>query len=555
MGTRHMIAAGHYLATLAGFEILEAGGNAIDAGVCTGIALSVLESAYVSFAGVAPIAIYLRETGKVITISGLGPWPRAASCELFQREHNGKIPKGILRTVVPGAPDAWLVALREYGTMSFSDVAAAAIRFARDGFPMYELMTSTIAASVDEIATWPSSAALFLPNGAAPALGSIFRQTELAATLQYMADSEKAAATQGRAAGLIAARDAFYRGDIARTIAAFHKMHGGLLTMEDLASYGSEIEPAIQTRFADIDVYGCGPWCQGPMLLQELNILDGVDLRTLGHNSLEYVHLLTETIKLGAADREAYYGDPRFVDVPLDRLLSRAYAAERRASIDPSRAFPGLPPAGDTRATVARGIELDTSYVCVVDRHGNAFSATPSDGMTASPVIPGVGCVASPRGSQSWADPTHASGLAPGKRPRLTPNPAITIREGRFVMPFGTPGADTQTQVMLQVFLNRVVFGMELQAAVEAPRFASLSFPSSSSPHEYRPGRLLMEGPLHADLHTGLARLGHQVEAWPETGPDYFQNVSAACAVSVDLTTGVLQGAADPRRPAYAVGW
>ncbi|HKD76452.1 MAG TPA: gamma-glutamyltransferase, partial [Ktedonobacterales bacterium] len=329
MGTRHMIAAGHYLATLAGFEILEAGGNAIDAGVCTGIALSVLESAYVSFAGVAPIAIYLRETGKVVTISGLGPWPRAASCELFQREHNGKIPKGILRTVVPGAPDAWLLALREYGTMSFGDVAAAAIRFARDGFPMYELMTSTIAASVDEIATWPSSAALFLPNGVAPALGLVFRQTELAATLQYMADSERAAATQGRAAGLIAARDAFYCGDIAQLIAGFHKMHGGLLTMEDLASYGSEIEPAIQTRFADIDVYGCGPWCQGPMLLQELNILDGMDLPTLGHNSLAYVHTLTETIKLAAADREAYYGDPRFVDVPLDRLLSRAHAAER----------------------------------------------------------------------------------------------------------------------------------------------------------------------------------------------------------------------------------
>lgn len=557
MGTRHMVAAGHYLATLSGFEILEAGGNAVDAGVCTGLALSVLESAYVSFAGVAPIAIYMRETGEVITISGLGTWPRAASCEMFQRDHNGEIPKGILRSVVPGAPDAWLLALREHGTMSFGDVAAAAIRFARDGFPMYELMMSTIAASAKEITTWPSTAALFLPDGAPPALGSIFRQTELAATLQYMVDSEKSAGAQGRAAGLTAARDAFYCGDVARAIAAFHKAHGGLLTMEDLAGYRSEIEPAIQTRFADIDVYGCGPWCQGPMLLQELNILDGMDLQRLGHNSLDYVHLLTETIKLAAADREAYYGDPRFVDIPLDRLLSRDHAAGQRALIDPTRAFPGLPPAGDARATKAsaRGIELDTSYVCVVDRHGNAFSATPSDGMTASPVVSGVGCVASPRGSQSWADPAHASALAPGKRPRLTPNPAIAIREGRFVMPFGTPGADTQTQVMLQVFLNTVVFGMDLQAAVEAPRFATLSFPSSSSPHNYSPGRLLAEGSLYTELHAGLARLGHQVEAWPESGPDYFQNVSAACAIMADLTTGVLHGAADPRRPAYSIGW
>jgi gamma-glutamyltranspeptidase / glutathione hydrolase len=554
MGTRHMIAAGHYLATLAGFELLEAGGNAVDAGVCTGLALSVLESAYVSFAGVAPIAIYLRETGQVITISGLGTWPRAASCDFFQRRYNGEVPKGILRSVVPAAPDAWLLALRDYGTMSFGDVAAAAIRFARNGFPMYELMASTIAASAKEIATWPSSAALFLPNGAAPEVGTVFRQTELAATLQYMADTEKSVAAKGRAAGVSAARDAFYRGDVARAIATFHAANGGLLTMEDLASYQSEIEPAIKTRFADVDVYGCGPWCQGPMLLQELNILDGMDLRALGQNSLAYVHLLTETIKLAAADREAYYGDPRFVDVPLERLLSREHAAERRRSIDPDRACPELPPAG--KVGVTRGIELDTSYVCVVDQHGNAFSATPSDGMTASPVIPGMGCVASPRGSQSWADPAHPSALAPGKRPRLTPNPAIAICEGQFVMPFGTPGADTQTQVMLQVFLNMVVFGMEPQAAVEAPRFASLSFPSSSSPHKNSPGRLLVEVPLHHEaLHNGLARLGHKVEAWPETGPDYFQNVSAACAIRSDLTTGVLHGAADPRRPAYAIGW
>lgn len=558
-GTRHMIAAGHYLAALAGFEILEAGGNAIDAGVCAGLALGVLESAYVSIGGVAPIAIYLAENRQVLTISGLGTWPKAASCKFFHRHHGGEIPRGILRTVIPAAPDAWLTALRKYGTMSFRDIAGAAIRFARDGFAMYPLMASTIAASAKDFATWSSSAAIFLPNGASPEVGRLFKQTDLASTLQYMVDEEVAAGGLDRAAGLSAVRRAFYQGDIAATITTFHQHNGGLLAMDDMAAFRVEEEPAVCARFADIDVYACGPWCQGPMLLQELNILDGIDLRTLRHNSVEYIHVVTEAIKLAAADREAYYGDPRFVHVPLEYLLSQQHAAERRRLIDPARAFPDLPPPAATPGNhvprKADSIELDTSYVCVVDKYGNAFSATPSDGATASPVIPGLGFVASPRGSQSWTDPSHPSAIMPGKRPRLTPSPAIGIRDGRFLMPFGTPGHDTQAQVMLQAFLNVAVFGMDLQAAVEAPRFASLSFPSSSSPHRSDPGRLLVESPLHAEMHDRLAALGHSSESWPTTGADYFQNVSAACMVMADATNGVIKGAADPRRPAYAVGW
>jgi gamma-glutamyltranspeptidase/glutathione hydrolase len=300
-----------------------------------------------------------------------------------------------------------------------------------------------------------------------------------------MADQEKAT-RGGRTDGIDAARDAFYCGDIAAAMAAYHRDNGGLMTMEDLAGYRSEIEPAVSTRFADLDVFGCAPWCQGPMLLQALNILDGMELRGLGHNSAAYVHVVAEAIKLAAADREAFYGDPRFVDVPLARLLSRGYAAERRGPIDCRKASAALPPSGGAPLDIAN-TDLDTSYVCVVDRFGNAFSATPSDGLTASPVIPGVGFVASPRGSQSWTDPRHPLCIMPGKRPRLTPNPAIVVRSDQFVMPFGTPGQDTQTQVMLQVLLNFVVFDMDLQAAAEAPRFASLSFPSSASPHQYVP--------------------------------------------------------------------
>jgi gamma-glutamyltranspeptidase/glutathione hydrolase len=554
MGTHHMISAGHYLATLAGFEVLEAGGNAIDAGVCAGLAIAVLESAYVSFAGVAPMTIYLRDADRVLTIAGLGGWPRAASCEYFQKHHGGEIPKGILRTVVPAAPDAWLTALRNYGTMSFRDVVASAIRFARDGFAMYPLMAETLRFYVSDLAAFPTSATIYVPGGAPPQVGEVFRQQDLGATLQYMADQEAAAAVRGRAAGINAVRDAFYRGDIARTMADFHRANGGLLTMDDLSAYHSEIEAALHSRFADIDIYGCGPWCQGPMLQQALNILDGMDLRSLGHNSAGYVHLLTEAIKLAAGDREAYYGDPRFVAVPMERLLSLDYAAKRRKLIDPAKVAPGLPPTMPLQRETA-ATDLDTSYVCVVDRHGNAFSATPSDGLTSSPVIPGLGFVASPRGSQSWTDPRHPSCIMPGKRPRLTPNPALAMRSGKFVMPFGTPGQDTQTQVMLQMLLNLVVFGMELQAAVEAPRFASLSFPSSASPHRYVPGRLLIEPELYAEVGEALASLGHGVELWPDTGNDYFMNVNAACAVLADSTTGVLHGAADPRRPTYAIGW
>ncbi len=550
MGTRHMCASCHYLASTAALEILEAGGNAVDAGVCAGLVLGVVESAYVSVGGVAPIAIYLADRAEVITVSGLGTWPTAASCEYFQHHHDGALPKGILRTVVPSAIDAWLTALARYGTMSFRQVAAAAIRFARDGFVMYQLMADTIAATADDIASWPANAAIYLPNGVPPRVGQRFVQSDLGGSLQYLADEESAAAARGRASALQAARDAFYRGDIAAAIADYHATNGGLLTREDLAEFHVDVEPGLRARFGNVDVYACGPWCQGPMLLQQLAILDGMDLRGLGHNSADYVHVLTEAVKLAAADREAYFGDPKFVDVPLKMLLSPEYVAQRRALIDPCRAAPGMPAAG-----TASAIQLDTSYVAVVDRNGNAFSATPSDGITSGPVVPGTGLLISPRGAQSWTDPRHPSAIMPGKRPRLTPNPAIAIRAGEFVMPFGTPGHDTQTQVMLQTLLNIVLFGMDLQQAVEAPRFCSLSFPSSAWPHANHPGRLLLEPEIEARIGPALAAMGHRAEVWPDTGPDYFTNVSCACAVMAETKTGVLKGAADPRRPGYAIGW
>ena len=348
VATRHMAVAGHQLAASAAFSVLEAGGNAIDAGVAGGLALGILESDLVSVAGVAPIMVYSAETQQVVTISGLGWWPKAADIEHFRREYGGAIPNGVLRTVVPAAPDAWITALELWGRMSFGEVASAAIRYARDGFPMYPLMERIISEHEAEFRAAPDTAAIFLPGGRPPRTGELFFQKEGAAALQYMADEEAAAARRGgRKAGLAAARDAFYKGDIARRIAEWQAAEGGWMTSEDLASFRVGIEEPVRGRFGNADVYACGPWCQGPALIEVLNILGGYDLRELGHNSADAVHVSVEAVKLAMADRDAWLGDPRFVDVPIDTLASEAYAALRRVEIDMGRAMPEMPPPGD----------------------------------------------------------------------------------------------------------------------------------------------------------------------------------------------------------------
>ena len=287
-------------------------------------------------------------------------------------------------------------------------------------------------------------------------------------------------------------------------------------------------------------------------------------MRKLGHNSIGYLHHITEAVKLAFADRETYFGDPRVIDVPIDAMLSREYANKRREMILQDKAWPEMPPAGDPRKLAAERAagaplvperafsapELDTSHVCCVDKYGNVFAATPSDGSYNAPVIPELGIIPSPRGSQSWGDPDHPSGVAPGKRPRLTPSPAIAIEPGKMKMPFGTPGGDVQTQAMLQVFLNIHMFGMEVQEAVEAPRVASYSYPSSFEPHAYHPGLLHMESRIDQATGEALGRLGHTIGWWPE----WTWLAGAVCTVVADQQTGMLKGGADPRRPSYALG-
>ncbi|HXO08980.1 MAG TPA: gamma-glutamyltransferase [Solirubrobacteraceae bacterium] len=561
-GRRHAISSGHYLASAAGYAILEAGGNAIDAGCAAGIALGVLHANEVNVAGVAPIMIRTG-VGELQTIAGLGHWPAGFPEDLFMREHGGEIAPGILHTVVPAAPDAWITALRDYGTMGFADVAAEAIRFARDGFAVYEHFAEDVAEHEDDYRRWPSSAEIFLPGGELPSLGDRFVQSDLADTLQYMADEERAVARQGRVAGLEAARAAFYCGDIAERIVGYHEQHGGYLTRADLSQFRSPYEPPIRVRWRDFELVTCGPWCQGPVLAQALLMLERAGLDGLGRDQADYAHLVLEVLKGAFSDREYRYGDPRFVDVGIDQLLSDGHLDARLGAIDPARAEPGLPAAVGARPDIAAPVAervaapsvgvhrpaLDTSYVCVIDRWGNAFSAVPSDASTSSPVIPGTGLVPSSRGVQSRPDPSHPSGVAPGKRPRLTPNPAMAIRDDGSVFVFGCPGGDMQVQAMLQVFLGVFHFGLDVQEAIDAPRFSTWSFPNSFSPFEYLPARVMVEDRFPPGLTAELEARGHDVRRWPQ----FTRDAAAVEAIFSDASSGFLRAGADPRQPAYAI--
>ncbi len=564
IGRRYMASTGHYLATEAAIDILQGGGNAVDAGVSACITLGVVQSDQVQFGGVAPIMVYLAEMDEVLTISGLGWWPKAASLDYFVNECGGEIPIGVRRTVVPAAPDAYIQALSRYGTMSFGDAARHAIRCAREGIALHRHMKIYIERHAERIRNWPGNAECFLPDGRIPEVGDLLVQRDLAATLQYMADEEHAAAKGGRESGLAAARDAFYKGDIAQMMVAFQRENGGWLTAGDLAGYASAVEPPVAYRYRGIDIYSCGPWCQGPVVPQALSLLEGIDLETLGHNTPEYIHAVAEAIKLAFADRERHYGDPRFVDVPIGALLDSDYAAERRKLIRSDEAWTELPPAGSvnggpdrwaapaaTRDAPTPVHAADTSYAAVIDGDGNVFSATPSDTSWDAPMVPGLGFTPSARGSQSFAVPGHASCVAPGKRPRLTPNPAIALKRGEFAMPFGASGGDTQPQGMLQVLLNHVVFGMDIQAAIDAPRLCTHSQPDSFEPHTAYPGRLALESRIDRAAGDRLAALGHDVD-WLR---DISIGVGGVSAISADLKQGAMTGGADPRRPARAMGW
>ena len=340
MGRRWMVVAGHPLAAQAAARILEAGGNAIDAGCAAGMMLGVVHPDMVSFAGVAPILVHLAKSGETFEVSGVGPYPKRATAEFYRERHGGQIPSGLLRTVVPASPDAWCAALERWGTKTFAEVAAPAMECAEHGFPLSLFSAYQFGRAADKIRRYPTSAAIYLKDGQAPPAGHLLVETELAQTIKTMATAELKARSRGRAGAIHAARDAFYKGDIAARIADFHAKEGGLLTREDLAGFSVEVAPALKTTFGDYEVATCGFWCQGPVLIQMLNLIEGYDMRALGHNTPRALHIMTEAMKLAFADREAYYGDPLHVKVPADGLLSKEYARARRALIREDQAWP-----------------------------------------------------------------------------------------------------------------------------------------------------------------------------------------------------------------------
>jgi len=563
MGLSHVVSSGNYYASLAGYQILEEGGNAIDAGVASGIAINVTQPHFTSFAGVAPILIYVAEKDEVVSISGLGRWPQAATLEYFQKTY-GEIPLGMARCVVPSACDAWLTALENFGTMTFEQVVGPSVRLAEEGFPVSPRL-SQAANAKGVLDRWPYDAQVFAPNGHPLKTAQPFVQKDLAGVFRQMIEVERGNVSGGREAGIRAARDFFYKGDIAERMVSYCQEEGGLLTLEDFASFSVAIEKPEKGTYGDYTVYTCGPWCQGPSLISVLNIMKGFDLQAMGLNSADYVHVLVEAMKLAFSDRHYFYGDPDFVDVPMKGLLSKEYAAERRGAIDMAKAWPEMPPKGNPwsyQGQAGRGeaamaplaspgpSEPDTSYACVVDKWGNAFSATPSDSFGSTPMVPGLGMIISSRGTQTWLEPDHPSRLEPGKRPRLTPNPSMAFKSGRLFMPFGTPGGDMQVQGMAQMFLNVVEFGLDPQQAVEEPRAASWSHPDSFWPHSYTPGRIQLEGRIPAEVGAEMEKRGHKVE-WLS---DWGYRATGLCGIMVNQELGTLIGAADPRADSYAVG-
>ena len=576
MGHNGVVVSGHHMASDAGLDMLKKGGNAVDAGVATVFAQSVLELDRFGIGGEVPILIYLADQKKVVAINGNGPAPRRATLEWFQQRNIEAIAGDcFLPAIVPAVVDSLILALDEYGTLSLAEVLAPAIKLADEGFFAYEPYRGRVEEMVPRFnAEWPTSAKAFLRNGQAPKLGDAVVQKDLARTFQRLAAAEAGAKSAGRGAGLQAARDLFYRGEIAREIVDFQSKFEctdelgvkstGLLSVDDFAGYRAQIEEPSHVTYRGVDVYKAPFWSQGPVLLQTLNLLEGFDLRKLGHNTAPYLHLLAESMKLSYADREWYYADPNFVGVPTQGLLSKDYAAERRKLIDdatPSLILrPGDPyPYQNSRQAHApipdeiafRPDAEGTTGTRTADRHGNVFSATPSGGwLTSSPVVEGLGFMLGTRGQSFWLDPERANRLEPGKKPRTTLTPSLALRNGKPFLAWGTPGGDIQDQANLQVFLNIVDFGMDAQSAIEAPLIQILDYPPSFFPRRSSPGSMVVESRLDAEVAAKLEAMGHKIRP---AGPWSLGDVTV---IEVDPERGVIFGAAGPRRnKSYAVAY
>jgi gamma-glutamyltranspeptidase/glutathione hydrolase len=560
-GTREMVAAANNFEVEAGYRLLTQGGNAVDAGVAAVLAAAVTEQSRFGLGGEMPALVKMK--GKPpVAISGIGTAPALATVPAYRSrsvepwEKPDAMPpiptQGIKSAILPGVFSGLLLALEQYGTKSFGDVVAPAIEYA-DGFPIGEEFASFIRNGQRVLELWPASRQFFMPSGAPPARGELFREPTLAKTLREIVAVEKKA-RGNRTSKLRAVHDYFYKGDLAKKISAFSETNGGFIRYDDLQQFRGETDTPRSITYRGYEVHKPGFWTQGPVMLQALAILEGFDLKSMKHNSPEYLHTVIEAAKLAFADRDRHYGDPKFSKIPEQILLSREYAEQRRKLIDPTRAsMEHRPGTIEGSAPITSGgtptaaIVQDTTCVNVVDRFGNFFSATPSGAWLPSVIAGDTGIPLSTRLQSFVVQDGHPNQLAPGKRPRVTLSPTLVMKNGEPVIAMSTPGGDNQDQAMLQVLLNLIDFGMSPQEAVEAPRFQTEHFYSSFAGHEFNPGKLNLEGRIPRATAEKLSALGHKVTV---TGD--WSNASAPTVILHDA--GVLHGGADPRRGRFIFG-
>ncbi len=587
-GTQGVISSGHYLTSMAGMRMMLAGGNAFDAIAAAGFAAAVTEPiASYSLAAEGVFMLYHADSGDLFSLSGQGTAPNGATIDWYRSQGHDQIPTGPgpeahLSFTVPGIVAAFLSLLEKYGTKSVAEVLSPSIRYAQHGIPNYEYMLMSIG-NPHTRNQWeqypPGGHDVFYDGGEVPEPGSLLVQNGIAQTLRNLAQAE-IEAEGNREEGIRAARDCFYRGEVAQTIADCSQSVGGILDLESLADFEAKYETPIKTSFLGHEIHGQRTWTQGAVLLQTLNILENFDLRAMGHNSAAYIHTVSQALNLAFADRQTYYGDPDFAIVPIDGLLSKDYARERAVLIDPDRAFPETPEPGNPWkfSTTPRPLsheggangaqrhsegmpnrpitemgessdEVGTTHISVIDREGNMVAATPSGGSFSKSVFfPELGCALSTRMEMLNFIEDHPNRLEPGKRPRTTLINYIVTKDGVPVMTSGCPGGDHQAQANTQLILNSLLWRMNPQVAVEAPRFASNNVLNSFYPHSYFPGQLVVEHAIPQITRDELASKGHQVIAVVGAGV-------GATVSTRNPDTGVLASSADPRRACYALSW
>ena len=551
-------------ATEAARRILDAGGNAFDAAVAGQAALAVTDFSLNGMGSDAVLLVYDSREKQVYSINAEPRAPGLATIEWYEKNNAGKIPEsdGLLSGGIPGVVDAWYTLLDRWGTMSFDQVLKPAIDLAENGFPLSERGASYIAES-KKILKYPTTVKIYLPDGHAPQAGDILRNPDLARTLKKLVEAEKSTEAKGRHEALRAARDRFYKGDIAHDLAAFSEANGGLFRYEDFAEYTAKVEAPVSVNYRGYDVYKNPSSSQGPTELIALNLLEGFDLKAMGHNSPEFLHTSVEAVKLAMADREKYLGDMDFIKIPYDGLLSKDYAAQRRKLIDPAKASLELRPGKPTSTTADLDHPVhevldgnashngDTSYIAVIDKDHNMVSFEPSlhELFGTGVVMGNTGILFNCRGDYYSLKRGEANALEPGKRPRSTLQSTLVMKDGQPYAILGSPGGDDQVMRTMQTLINMVDFGMNIQQAIEAPRWSSRGFPASPFPHTMYPGDMAVESRIPEATREALIGKGHKLRVSPPW------SLGSNGGIVIDTNTGVLSAGADPRVDAYAWAW